>query len=60
MGRTWKSVEIKCGDRAEKFRHFLKANGYRYEPSGCWNYIHFEIYCNKTETEKINRFLDIV
>ncbi len=55
--RTWKSVEIIAGDGAEKFRAFLKANGYTYEPSACFNYIHFEVYCDKTETLAINDFL---
>lgn len=56
-GRTWKNVEIIAGNGAEKFRAFLKENGYRYEPSSCFNYIHFEIYCNKEETLDINDFL---
>ena len=55
--KTWKSVEIIKGEGAEKFRTFLKENGYQYEPSACFNYIHFEIYCNKEETLKINDFL---
>lgn len=55
--RSWKSVEIINGNGAEKFRHFLKVNGFKYEPSACFNYIHFEIYCNKNETLLINDFL---
>ena len=55
--RSWKNVEIVKGPGAENFRNFLKENGYRYEPSGCFNYIHFEIYCNKEEEMKINDFL---
>ena len=55
--RTWKNVEIVKGDGAEKFRIFLKENGYKYEPSSCFDYIHFEIYCDKEETMKINDFL---
>lgn len=56
--RTWKSVEIINGDGAEKFRTFLKGKGFTYEPSACFNYIHFEVYCNKAETMEINNFLD--
>ena len=56
--RTWKSVEIINGDGAEKFRTFLKTKGFKYEPSACFNYIHFEVYCNKAETMEINDFLD--
>lgn len=55
--RTWKSVEIVAGEGAEKFRTFLKENNYTYEPSACFNCIHFEIYCNKEETLAINDFL---
>lgn len=55
--RTWKSVEIINGTGAEEFRRFLKENGYKYEPSSCFNYIHFEVYCNKEETLAINDFL---
>lgn len=55
--RTWKSVEIIQGNGAEKFRRFLKENGYTYEPSACFNYIHFEVYCDKEETIAINNFL---
>lgn len=55
--RTWKSVEIINGDGAEKFRTFLKVNGIKYEPSACFNYVHFEVYCNKEETNKANDFL---
>ena len=53
----WMSVEIICGDGAEQFRTFLKENGYKYEPSACFNYIHFEMYINKAEEIAINDFL---
>lgn len=55
--RQWRNVEIIKGDGAEKFRAFLKANRFKYEPSGCFNYIHFEILCNKEEEKEINDFL---
>lgn len=55
--RSWKSVEIIKGPGAEKFREFLKVNGYTYEPSACFNYIHFEVCCDKEETIRINNFL---
>jgi len=55
--RTWKSVEIIKGDGAERFRTFLNGKGFTYKPSGCFNYIHFEVYCNKAETMEINDFL---
>lgn len=55
--RTWKNVEIAQGKGADAFRTFLKEREIRYEPSGCGNLVHFEIYCNKEETLAINDFL---
>ena len=55
--RRWMNVEIIAGNGAELFRIFLKENGYKYEPSACFNYIHFEMYINKTEEIAINDFL---
>ena len=54
---TWKSVEIIQGDGAEKFHTFLKENGYKYEAYSCFNYVHFEVYCNK---EEMLSFLDFL
>ena len=55
--RRWMNVEIIAGNGAEKFRSFLKKGGYKYEPSACFNYIHFEVYINKKEELEINDFL---
>lgn len=55
--RTWKNIELKK-EEAEKLKAFLKTNKITYEPSGCYDYIHFEILCNERETETINQFLE--
>lgn len=55
--RKWKSVEV-TKEIAEKLRRFLKVKGIRYEASGCYNLIHFQILVNERETEKINTWLE--
>ncbi len=54
--RTWKKVELNKAD-AEIFRKYLKTNGFYYEPSGCFNLIHFEIYVDENEAKTISNFL---
>ena len=55
--RKWKSVEV-TREIADKLRRFLKVKGIRYEASGCYNLIHFQILVNERETEKINTWLE--
>jgi len=57
--RTWKSVELSKAD-ADKFRVFLKENGIKYEASGCFNLIHFQVHVNDTETNNIDAFLETI
>ena len=42
---------------AEKLKVFLKENGIYFEPSACYNLIHFEIKVDETELKKVNDFL---
>ena len=42
---------------ADKLKAFLKDNGIYFEPSECYNLIHFEIKADETELEKVNKFL---
>lgn len=42
---------------AEKLKAYLKENGIYFEPSACYNLIHFEIKADKAELEKVNKFL---
>ena len=54
----WRNVELK-GNDAEEFTRYLKANGYRYEPSAAgFGYTHFEVYVTDEEAERLNAFLD--
>lgn len=55
--RTYYNVELTKGD-AEKLKAFLKENGIYYEPSSCYNLIHFEIKVNEAELKMVNDFLD--
>lgn len=55
--RKWRNVELKRGNESETFRQFLKKNGFKYEPSSCFDYIHFEILCSEKEKDVINDFL---
>ena len=57
--RVWKNVEL-SRERYEKFRSFLKENDIKYEPSGCGNLTHVEVYVNSEEEEKCNHCLEII
>ena len=54
--KNFYNVELKKED-AEKLKEYLKENGIYYEPSACYNLIHFEIKADKKELEKVNKFL---
>ena len=45
-------------DKAEKLKSYLKENGIYFEPSACYDLIHFEIKADKKELEKVNSFLE--
>ena len=51
------SVELKKED-AEKLKAYLKDNGIYFEPSACYNLIHFEIKVDEEEVKKVNAFLE--
>ena len=57
--KTFYSVELDKYD-AETFKAFLKLNGIYYEPSSCYNLIHFEVKADETEVKKINNFLESI
>lgn len=42
---------------AEKLKAFLKENGIYFEPSACYNLVHFEIKADEMELEMVNKFL---
>ena len=45
-------------DDAEKLKAYLKENGIYFEPSACYNLIHFEIKADETELQQVNNFLE--
>lgn len=50
------NVELNKED-AEKLKAYLKENGIYFEPSSCYNLVHFEMKVDKAEAEKVNKFL---
>lgn len=50
------NVELNKED-AEKLKAYLEENGIYFEPSSCYNLIHFEIKVDEAELEKVNKFL---
>lgn len=44
-------------ENAEKLKAYLKENGIYFEPSACYNLVHFEIKADEMELEKVNKFL---
>ncbi len=56
--RTWKNVELK-GNDVENFRLFLRENEIKFETSGSeYQYTHFEVYVDNSESDACNNFLD--
>ena len=51
------SVELN-NDDAEKLKAFLKSNGIYFEPSSCYNLVHFEVKADEKELAKVNAFLE--
>ena len=54
--RTYKSVEVEAKE-SESLAWYLHENEICFEPSGCFNLVHFEILCNEEEERAINEFL---
>ena len=51
------SVELNKED-AEKLKVYLKENGIYFEPSSCYNLIHFEVKVDDAELKMVNAFLE--
>lgn len=56
IGRLWYSVELTL-DNAEIFREYLVKAGIKYEPSGCYNLVHFECYMTNDERKAANKYI---
>ena len=54
--RKFYNVELNKVD-AEKLKAYLKDNGIYFEPSACYNLIHFEIKVNEAELQMVNDYL---
>lgn len=54
--RRWMNVELTPED-ADKNREFLRENKIKFESSGCYNLVHFEVYVNEEELELCDAFL---
>lgn len=55
--KHWYNVELNKED-AEKFKKYLKANGIYFEPSSCYNLIHFEVKVDEAELKMVDEFLE--
>lgn len=56
---SWVNVELNKAD-AIAFRHWLKANGVKYEVSSAYNLIHFEVLADRETVRKANAFLEVL
>lgn len=56
MERRYYSVELNKED-AEKLKAFLKSKEIYFEPSSCYNLIHFEVKVNEAELKMVDDFL---
>ena len=57
MLKKYYSVELNQ-KIADKFKVFLKQNNIYFEPSACYNLVHFEVKVDEKELKKVNNFLD--
>ena len=55
--RKFYNVELNKAD-AERLKVYLKANGIYFEPSACYNLVHFEIKLNEVELQMVNNYLE--
>lgn len=55
--KSFYSVELNKED-AEKLKEYLKVNGIYFEPSSCYNLIHFEVKMDDAELKMVNNFLE--
>lgn len=55
--KKWVNVELNRED-ANVFRTELLTRHIKYEASGCFNLIHFEVLADEKEIEELNRILE--
>ena len=54
--RIWYSIEM-SKTKAEAFKEWLRENHIRYEPSECFDLIHFECYMDQDELTRANDWI---
>ena len=57
MNTRYYNIELN-NRKAEALKAYLKQNNIYFEPSTCYNLIHFEIKATEAEAVKINQFLE--
>jgi hypothetical protein len=55
--RKFYNVELNKAN-AERFKVYLRANGIYFEPSACYNLVHFQVKLNEAELEMVNEYLE--
>lgn len=55
--KQWYNVELNHED-AKKLKFFLKSNNIYFEPSSCYNLIHFEIKLDEAGKKLVDEFLE--
>lgn len=55
----WYNIELKQNE-SNLLKDFLKEYGIKFESSGCYNLVHFEIFASQSQVNMINSFLDTI
>ncbi len=53
----WRSTELNERD-AVKFKEHLYKTGLKFETSGCFELVHFEVLATQKEADELNNYLD--
>ena len=55
----WYNVEL-TQKESDLFKVFLMRNRIKFETSGCYNLVHFEVYASQTQADMLNTFLETI
>lgn len=53
----WWNIDLSESDSI-KFRQYLLDNNYKFETSGCFELVHFEIFLTADEAAEVDKWLD--
>lgn len=56
-GKVWYSIDM-TKEKAEKFKLYLRDHDIQFEPSECYNLIHFECFMTEKELDLANEWLE--